>query len=226
MNNEAKKPDTLPKLFEQRMDREGRIKEYRARVKAVMDDGLMYNQARRQTMKEFGYAGPDAERALNDEYERAKRNAVEREILGEVREETRVRTVEEAIDLVTSTASPACEIEWVRAHPAMSRQARQRDKTKPVNVTADDILYAPHGPAPSRSAVNMLMNWVDRPHDFFKQILAEHRKRVEDGGDSQGSMADPGLGDIQVYLAQIKAMVTHGEEDERRRGDAESCGTG
>lgn len=224
--SEVKKPDTLPKMFEHRMEREGRIKEYRARVKEVMDDGLMYNKARHQVMVEFGYPGPVAERALAAEHAAAQRREVEREILGEVREEVRIRTFEEAIELVTSTTSPAAEIEWIRAHPALSRLDRQKDKTKPVDITADDILYAPHGPAPSRSAVNQLIHWANRPGEFYKQILAEHRKRVESGDDTQGSMADPGLGDVQVYLAQIKAMVSHGEQDARRRGDDGAGGAG
>lgn len=224
MMSEVKK--TPNKLFVERMEREGRGKELRARIKALMEDGLYWSQAQRQANKEFGYVGAKEERALAAEYEVSKRKEIEREILGEVREEVRAKTFEDAIELVTKTTSPAAEIEWIRAHPAMSRLDRQKDKTKPVQITADDILYAPHGPAPSRSAVNQLIHWANRPGEFYKQILAEHRKRVESGDDTQGSMADPGIGDVQVYLAQIKAMVNHGEQDERRRGEFGVGGNG
>lgn len=212
MGDDPKQP-TMAKLFGMRMEREGRSKEYNARIKEVMADGKPFFQARILVMKEFGYAGPEAERSFAEEHKREQRKAVEMEILGEVREEARVKTFEDAIVMITGTASPAAEIEWVRSHPAMSRWDRQRDKTKPVEITADDILYAPHGQAPSRSAVNQLIHWANRPGEFYKQILSEHRKRVEEGGELHGSVADPGVGDIQAYLAQIKESANRGEKE-------------
>jgi hypothetical protein len=51
---------------------------------------------------------------------------------------------------------------WIAAHPAMTRRKKGRD----VILRVEDI-----EDAPSRGAVNQLQSFVNRPDDFFRQIL-------------------------------------------------------
>jgi hypothetical protein len=83
---------------------------------------------------------------------------------------------------------------------------RSRDKCQPVIVTAEDILYADHGQAPSRSAVNQLIHWANRPAKFYEQLLAEHKKRPDDT-HSHAESVDPGLGEVRAYLDQMKEVA-------------------
>jgi hypothetical protein len=91
----------------------------------------------------------------------------------------------------------------------MARKDKMKDKTRDVPVTADDVLYAPHGRAPSRAAVNQLIFWANRPAKFFEGILSEHKK-VMDGDDKEltARRADVGLAEIQEMLDSLS------EEDE------------
>ena len=51
---------------------------------------------------------------------------------------------------------------WIAAHPAMTRRKKGRD----VILRVEDIEGAP-----SRGAVNQLQSFVNRPDDFFGQLL-------------------------------------------------------
>ena len=53
-------------------------------------------------------------------------------------------------------------LRWIAAHPAMTRRKKGQD----VILKVEDI-----EDAPSRGAVNQLQSFVNRPDDFFRQIL-------------------------------------------------------
>lgn len=199
--------EPVTKIFQQRMDRAGRLKDLNNRCKELMaETGKSYSTVRWQAMREFGYEGPKEEQALHAEYLASEREKLEEEVLGEslrqqaeTAEEKEAREFEQAYQSLPLTASPASEIEWIRSHPAMSRMDRQSDKTKPVKITAED---ARHEGGCSQSAVNQLCHWANRPGEFYKQLLQEHRKKIEDEGQSD-KRADPSLADVQAYLSQV-----------------------
>ncbi|MGA2033923.1 MAG: hypothetical protein ABSG68_16875 [Thermoguttaceae bacterium] len=98
-------------------------------------------------------------------------------------------------------APVSTEIDWISAHPAMSMMSRTGCAT--VVLTVSDILDAPHGPAPSKNAVQALQNWANRPNKFFEMMLSEQKKQ---GDDSEHSKADPdpGLEEVKKLLSQIE----------------------
>ncbi len=84
-----------------------------------------------------------------------------------------------------ATLPPYCddrdELDWIRAHPAMARKARQSalGMTETIAVIPEDILTPPHGPAPSQSSAYALQHWVNNPDKFFDQVMREQKKRLE-----------------------------------------------
>ena len=65
------------------------------------------------------------------------------------------------------------ELDWVSAHPAMSRLDRSHKKGAKVLLSRKDVVSPPHGPAPSRRAVHMLQHWSNAPRDFHKMTLTK-----------------------------------------------------
>lgn len=63
------------------------------------------------------------------------------------------------------------EIEWISAHPAMTRLDRSGDPDARVLITRADIVKPPHGKAPSRRAVMSLQHWANSPREFQKLLL-------------------------------------------------------
>jgi len=201
--------ETPTKMFEDRMVREGKIADYRKRLKERMTEGgLWYAKARSETMKEFGYAGPKEERRIHEDWMKLQEAVQFREVAKQVRgidlDERRIERFDEALECLPANASPSDEIAWVRAHPAMARKDQTKDKTQDVKITADDVLYAPHGKAPSRAAVNQLIYWANRPQKFYEGLLSEHKKTMDGDKEVSERRADVGLGEIQEYLDSLE----------------------
>ena len=97
------------------------------------------------------------------------------------------------------------EIEWISAHPAMTRLDRQVDEEEKVLIDRNDILNAPHGPAPSRRAVASLQHWVHSPREFQKLILETFKtEKRQSGGtklEQEGEMMDD--------LEEAKRLLEH-----------------
>jgi len=174
------------------MVREGRHAEFRAAVERLnretsQSPSVCYGMA----MKEFGYKGlieeqklhrvwlAEQERQIREVHKSTLQASIDK-VQAELREEQKIIKFEEALRRLPKTASVAEELDWIRSHPAMSRKARQVKKTMVV-ITVDDVLTS-NGPAPSQSAVHALQNWANRPDEFFKQLLQEHKKKSEEGG--------------------------------------------
>ena len=83
---------------------------------------------------------------------------------------------ESAVSDLPATASPSVEMDWVKSHPAMTRKDRQKNATDKILITPDDILKAPNGKCPSRSAAQLLQHYANKPDAFFKELLSETKK--------------------------------------------------
>jgi len=92
------------------------------------------------------------------------------------REKKRNAPFETAISDLPPTASPSVEMDWVKSHPAMTRKDRQKNTDDKILITPDDILNAPNGKCPSRSAAQMLQHYANKPDAFFKELLSETKK--------------------------------------------------
>lgn len=197
-----------PSLFTERMDREGRLEEFRKRVRERQERyGELFHKARNAVMKEMGWEGVAKERELAEKAKQERKaGALRMNIKAEqdaIREEQRIGEFSEAVKTLPDKAPAGDEMDWIRAHPAMGRRSRQGDGS-PVVISAEDVLYPSHGPAPSKAAVYALQNWANNPQEFYKQLLTEHKKRTEqDGGRSMDS--DQDLDEVEALLKQVIA---------------------
>ena len=71
------------------------------------------------------------------------------------------------------------ELAWVRNHPAMLRRGQRRGNVDPIEIDINDLKRPPHGPAPSRHAVQMLSHHAQNPVKFFDKDLGEQQKRAQ-----------------------------------------------
>jgi hypothetical protein len=119
-----------------------------------------------------------------------------------IKEEQITKNLEQAVMTLPNTAPISVDIEWIREHPAMMRMTRQKDKLKDILITAEDILRPPHGSAPSKSAVYALQHWVNHPQQFYKELLGEQKKHLEERKAAKAD-EDIGLEEIEWLLMQV-----------------------
>lgn len=219
-NRLKRDPVTEPsviQMFRHRMKREGRSEELNALLREVMNEGLQFSTAMRTVvMPKMGFVSDEAEIRIYREHQAVVHHlSIENEVAFDAEEE-RARTDEQeyeaALLTLPSNAPKAKELEWIEAHPAMMRQSRllatgragASGKPAVVLLTARDILNAPHGVCPSRSAANQLQHWVNHSQKFFEQIMSEAKKKS--GGDGTGGdgtdVVDEGLEDLDASLAE------------------------
>lgn len=109
---------------------------------------------------------------------------------------------ESALRSLPATTTISKELDWISTHSAMNRQDRSPDKLKTILITAEDVLQAANGPAPSQRAVRQLQHWCNTPREFFKQILGEHKKQTEDA-DVRIVDQDENLEDVERMLREF-----------------------
>ena len=85
------------------------------------------------------------------------------------------RSYHSALKRLPPIADLDIEMQWVAAHPAMSRKDRS-EEDKRIIINREDILNAPHGQAPSRRAVQSLQHWSNDPRKFQEILLAEYKE--------------------------------------------------
>lgn len=188
------------RLFLDRLRSEGRIAEWNTEVMALEKENPKFPRSTVALMvqKKLGCLGYVEEKRLA---QLAKEKAAEA---------AKVRIMddfEKAVAGLPDRAPQAVNLDWISAHPAMARKSRQssRDNMNEILLTADDVLRAPHGPAPSKAAVYALQHWANHPADFFKAVLSEQKKKTKEGGSSEGVVEeDVGLDEIERMLEEMR----------------------
>jgi len=204
------KPPSVKRMFVERMRREGREPEWFARGKAAVEEtGKHFSHIIFTVMRDMGYESVQKERELLAAHENSlhltSSEKSRKKVQDEIREERKVKNFDEALRMLPNKASVSEEIDWIRAHPAMSKKNRQKDQINAVLVTAEDILQAPHGKAPSQAAVHQLQHWMNHPGEFFKQLLGEHKKKSE-GDSGKGVESEHDLGKVERMLAEFSGV--------------------
>lgn len=203
-------PDTSKKwskgekfrMFLERMRRAGREKEWYVRVKQVMaDQNIRYGAAQPIAMKQMGFENWEAEVKLHEEYLLSLRSTT-RVMQEEIREEKKQENFEEVLAGLPNNADPKTEIDWISAHPAMLRKNRQKDATKQILITADDLLTTAAGPAPSKAAIAKLQHWANAPHEFFKNYTGD-KKSIEVEKKEGGGSTDASVEEINALLDSL-----------------------
>lgn len=202
----------VPQMFRDRMKREGRGEELNAAIREVCKEhGLSYQAALQIVMPRMGFVNTETEiRIYREHRKRLFASAGETEFAEETALE-RARTEEgelaEAMASLPANAPKSRELDWIEAHPAMMRSSRNKANgygSNTVQITADDVLNAPHGPCPSRAAAVQLQHWANNSTKFFEQIMSEAKKKSSDGTGSGGAGAE---GAVEDDLSEIQDLI-------------------
>lgn len=172
---------------------------YRERARELREkEGLSYRSSQNKAMREQGYIGPAHERKLADDREKGLPT---QDSSNELCDQT---SFEEAVNALPAHCPREEMIKWIEAHPAMLRKGRQRDISKSVIITVEDVLFAPHGKAPSKSSVNGLEHWANHPAEFYKHVYAPVKKMADSGPGGQGAqIKDSGIDEIERLLDSL-----------------------
>lgn len=203
-----KKKLTARAKFLGRIKRAGKLKELNNRVREMKNEnGKTWNVNLWAACREFGYIGPENEHKLHAEYEaqmKAEQDAVIQEKVDAVVQQIQsAKTFEEALTKLPVSAEAKAENDWILAHPAMARKARQKNNLEPVLITAADILEANHGPAPSRAAAIKLQHWANKPDEIFKALTGSVKK-APDSVDRPEEVAEvEDLAEIDRLLKEV-----------------------
>lgn len=168
--------------FMDKLEREGRLPAFRARVKEVRLAGVgTLDRAKTAVLLEMGYVQPPAGRPSVEED--VSRPVTWEDSLRQLPQELRGRLPE--------------ELEWIFCHPAMSRGSRLADNSHILLTDRD------REDAPNSGALNMLQWYCNHPAEFYKQVLDKMKKEpvVEDVGDF---VKDMGLADVRRHLSSIE----------------------
>lgn len=205
---------SLQDMFQALMVEDGRGDEYEELHKKFMEeDGRWGAESRTRwaVMKAMGYEEGTANKWRKRYFETF---GFDEDEIGAEQAREAVSELEKTLASIAlpPVASPALELEWVRGHPAMMRKdlKGENDRT-PVRLTPEDILQAPHGPPPSRSAVNQLVNWANRPDKFNEQLLGVNRKAEYIGTDAAAKeeAEDMSLHEVRELLKQLASGKRH-----------------
>jgi hypothetical protein len=205
----APKKDSLRKVFFHRMERDGRAKEWYDRVRKTMKDtGKPYGAIVFEVMRQMGYETPEKEWEIHREWQKTSHLSAgeveKRKMISELRAERATMSFETIVTQLPAKAPPAVELDWIRTHPAMTRKERSSGD-KRIILSVDDLFE--NGDPPSRGAVQQLQHWANHPHDFFKILLSESKKKTDEGGDGDDPVEDPGLSQIERMLQEVSIDV-------------------
>ena len=194
-------------MFRRRVLEGGRKQEeYRNLLRKLSKDnpGWSPKQLSLGAMRALGYTNTREERVLYIEWIEHKKSGQEssrRSInLGKIKD------FEEALKILPDTCDPSDAIQWIQAHPAMSRKGRSEDKDSLIKLTPEDVLCPPHGKAPSRYAATSLQSWVNDPQSFFKMILTEH-KRSSAQEEKKDAVVEKTVEEINSLLETLETVV-------------------
>jgi hypothetical protein len=215
-------------MFSMRMKREGRYEEFQSALAEVIKErsatGAVVDTrfATTEAMRRMGYQGEAEEKKNHRAWERSQvKHGAEREEeiirasqkrqadIAALDDEERQLRFETAVSTLPNAADPIREWEWMGAHPAMMRKDRARTDLKRIELTEDDVLRPPHGPAPSKRAVGQLQHWCNNPREFYKAMIGVHKKQQE-GTDGEPLDADEDLAEVERLLKEVKRAKPHG----------------
>ena len=215
LTRDPKTEPPVPQMFRDRMKREGRGEELNAAIREVCaEHGLSYQAALQIVMPRMGFVNTETEiRIYREHRKRLFASAGETEFAEETALE-RARTEEEelaeALASLPANAPKSRELDWIEAHPAMMRSSRNKANgygSNTVQILADDVLNAPHGPCPSRAAAVQLQHWANNSTKFFEQIMSEAKKKSSDGTGSGGAGVE---GAVEDDLSELDDLLDFG----------------
>ncbi len=192
-------------MFTDRMKREGKYGDFSHEVRArMLETGEMIHEAKRKVAESWGYDPGHEVKLYRQHQENLHIDCAEMEIVNAIAEEEASKqddAFEAALSTLPSNAPKQNELDWIQAHPAMMRSARAGKGTV-ILLSADDILKAPNGPCPSRSAACQLQHWVNNVSEFYKQIMSEAKKKSSEAAPAEIDLSseDDSLDELEDLL--------------------------
>lgn len=157
-------------------------------------------------------------KAVKVDLERNKERAKKRLT---AKEEAKIRSNRErrsarwsnALKKLPDHAAAKTELDWVRGHPAMTRLERMDDRTPETKLMlgVSDLngCQGAYKAAPSKGSVHMLQHWCNRPEEFWKMVLGEHKKRLSGSASLEDDPHETPqeIKDIDEFLKAIAGGV-------------------
>lgn len=115
----------------------------------------------------------------------------------------------------------SAELGWVRNHPAMLRRGEGSKGSGYIEITIEDLRRPPHGPAPSKAAVQMLRHHAQNPLKFFEEDLKTQNKRsiAEEGFDEDAEELE-----FLDDLKEVDRMIKEATRTTRRHREKSANG--
>lgn len=185
-------------LFKERLIREGRYQDFRARCRDLYHSGLHATTAHWKAAREFGYQNSRDEVSRYEEYMIFGGRTKMQKELAELQEEIKEERLSKSIPVPDDLDLPP-DIAWVYSHPAMRRVPQHE---------GDRITLRPgdHDGAPSTGAIGMLQYFANNKDVFYKLVLT-HLSKKDKSGEEEKAIAD----DMRD-ASEITKMLEHLDE--------------
>lgn len=112
------------------------------------------------------------------------------------------RRFHNALMALPESSTPAKELSWIKNHPKMIECDRSADPNHRVVLTCKDIKGAP-----SKHAAQALQHWVNRPNEFFKNMLTEDQKRRSEPDVEAQDDLPPEIRTIDEMLLTLEGAI-------------------
>lgn len=182
------------KLFLARLAHEGRPDAYEQMLREVMVEKGSTSRlsCQQEAMRRCGIKSPDEERKLAEE-----RGELVETPVAVVTEDPKINERLIGSLGLPENAPVTADLEWVRRHPMMV-MAKEKGL---VDIRLSHITKAPHGPAPSVTAVSMLVYYASKPGELYKELI----KVAKDQANSlQDAESDRGIAEIVQLIKEVK----------------------
>lgn len=197
--NIGKVTDKYHQLFVNRLDREGRGRDFFRRRSELYHsqewDGT-WKQTWWPVAREFGFESKAKEVELYEKYMMEGARTKMSEELKQLKEELIEEQQEERIESIpdADTENLPVDIAWVYNHPAMLRPCDGKADLKPSD----------YDNAPSKGAAGMLLYAMNNKRDFYKLVMA-HLSKKDAAGETDKDMEDDlrDIKEIEAMLAQL-----------------------
>lgn len=196
----------LARLFHEKMVYEGRLDDFISLAEKILSEkSCSRESAVSQAMREMGFIDRKHTQHCIASWRKHCSSYKKRDkTLEEAREERRADDFENAIRDLPPRCSPEEYWNWIGAHPALSRKGRQKDKTKELVLTVEDVMSASHGVAPSQEAVHALQFYANNVGKFYEYRDAYMKKAKVGTTETEKVIEkDVGIEDIKALMNEI-----------------------
>jgi hypothetical protein len=190
-----------------------------------MHDTWLHKEAQKERKEAREQAEKDAEekaaQEVRDAEKAEKARLAAEEKARKLVERSKARsqqTFESAVAELPKEAPESDVLQWIAAHPALSRMDRSDDKSITIKITTKDLNEAPHGPCPSMKAARDLQHWANAPgkfrsdyHEMMRKVTVAE-KAADTGPSAEEEEVLPD--EYKQNMAEIREMLSGDDGDD------------